>query len=325
MNISLRTIQIGGYVFVVLLMGALTISAGISFISGTIVKEAQLKVHMDLNSAWAAYNEEAAQLQMSMGLVSQQRVVRDAMAERLHPDTVTARLEALRVRHRFDYLTLIDQDGLVCGASRYSARVGSPIRRDAVIDQALSGNVVHGTVRIEREDLLHKSAVLAERAFIPILPTQHAVPDTQTQLDCGMALETAIPILGLNDEIVGVLYGGILLNRRAQIVDKVRNTVFGEEMYNGKPLGTVTIFLGDVRISTNVIQDDSSRAIGTRVSAEVYHTVLEKGRRFGSRAFVVNDWYLSAYDPIRDPTGRIIGILYVGLLEQKYIDYKSTL
>ncbi len=325
MTISLRTIQIGGYAFVVLLMGALTISAGITFISETIVKEAQQKVHMDLNSAWAAYHEEAALLQMSMGLVSQQRVVRDALVGALSVDTVTARLEALRKRHHFDYLTLIDQDGLVRGASRHSVPFGSPIRRDAVIAQALSGNVVHGTVLIDRDDLLHKSAILAEKAFIPILPTPRAVPSARTLLDDGMALETAIPILGDHDEIVGALYGGILLNRREQLVDKVRNAVFGAETYNGKPLGTVTIFLGDVRIATNVIQKDSTRAIGTRVSEEVYHTVLEQGRRFGDRAFVVNDWYLSAYDPIRDPAGNIIGILYVGLLEQKYNDYKATL
>jgi signal transduction histidine kinase len=39
----------------------------------------------------------------------------------------------------------------------------------------------------------------------------------------------------------------------------------------------------------------------------------------------VNDWYLSAYDPIRDPKGQIIGILFVGLLEKKYLDYKASL
>jgi two-component system, NtrC family, sensor kinase len=325
MTISLRSIQIGGYAFVVLLMGALTISAGITFISNTIVKEAQLKVQMDLNSAWAAYNEEAALLQMSMGLVSQQRVVRDALFASLPVDTITARLEALRVKHNFDYLTLIDQDGLVRGASLHSVPFGSPIRRDAVIDQALLGNVVHGTVLIDADDLQHKSATLAETAFIPVKPTPMAVPSDVTLLDRGMALETAIPILGRNDEIAGALYGGILLNRRHHLVDKVRNAVFGEESYGGKPLGTVTIFLGDVRIATNVIQLDSTRAIGTRVSEDVYRTVLVEGERFGDRAFVVNDWYLSAYDPIRDPNGKIIGILYVGLLEQKYVDYKATL
>jgi len=306
-------------------MGALTISAGITFISNTIVKEAQLKVQMDLNSAWAAYNEEAALLQMSMGLVSQQRIVSKALFNQLPDDTVTARLEELRIRHNFDYLTLIDQNGVVCGASRHSVPPGSPIRRDAVIDQAMQGNVVHGTVLIEREDLIHKSEALARRAFLPILPTPRAVPSDETSLERGMALETAIPILGNDDEIVGVLYGGILLNRRDQLVDKIRNAVFGDEMYNGKPLGTVTIFLGDVRIATNVIKEDSTRALGTRIAEDVYHTVLEKGERFGDRAFVVNDWYLSAYDPIRDPNGKIIGILYVGLLEKKYLDYKSRL
>jgi two-component system NtrC family sensor kinase len=40
------------------------------------------------------------------------------------------------------------------------------------------------------------------------------------------------------------------------------------------------------------------------------------------RAFVVNNWYITAYEPIRSMNGRIIGILYVGLLEEKYSDIK---
>jgi len=140
-----------------------------------------------------------------------------------------------------------------------------------------------------------------------------------------MILETAVPILDENNQIYGIVYGGILLNRRYDLVDRIRNTVFELDYFEGKPLGTVTIFLGDTRIATNVITSDSVRAIGTRISKEVYNTVIVNGKRFADRAFVVNDWYLSAYDPIRDAKNNIIGILYVGLLEKKYTAYKEEL
>ena len=87
----------------------------------------------------------------------------------------------------------------------------------------------------------------------------------------------------------------------------------------------MTLFLGDVRIATNVMLDAGTRALGTRVSREVYEKVLERGERFADRAFVVNDWYLSAYDPIRDPEGRVVGIIYVGLLEKAYLQYRAGL
>ena len=68
-----------------------------------------------------------------------------------------------------------------------------------------------------------------------------------------MALETAIPVLDENNEVCGVVYGGILLNRKFDLVDRIRRSVFDVEVYDGKPLGTVTIFLWDTRIATNVM------------------------------------------------------------------------
>jgi len=104
------------------------------------------------------------------------------------------------------------------------------------------------------------------------------------------------------------------------LVDRIRKLVFGDEHYKNKPVGTVTIFQDDVRISTNVLNEKGHRAIGTRVSEEVYHAVVEQNRRWLDRAFVVTHWYKTAYEPIRSIDGKIIGILYVGILEEPYND-----
>ena len=116
-----------------------------------------------------------------------------------------------------------------------------------------------------------------------------------------------------------ILYGGDLLNQRYEIVDAIKQQVYRDEVYKGRPLGTVTIFLGDLRISTNVIREDGSRAVGTRLSEQVATAVLENGEIWAAPAFVVNDWYITAYEAIRDPTGRIIGVLYVGLLQAPFL------
>ncbi len=117
-----------------------------------------------------------------------------------------------------------------------------------------------------------------------------------------------------------MLYAGELLNRDYEIVDKVKDILYRGEKYKGKDVGTATIFEGDLRVSTNVVNKDGSRAIGTCVSEAVYDQVLLKGESWIARAFVVNDWYISAYEPIKDIAGNIVGILYVGLLEQKFTD-----
>ncbi|MBB6480491.1 methyl-accepting chemotaxis protein [Spirochaeta isovalerica] len=74
------------------------------------------------------------------------------------------------------------------------------------------------------------------------------------------------------------------------------------------------------RISTNVIKDDGNRAIGTIVSKPVFDTIM-KGETFFGRAWVVNGWYMTAYEPLYDERMNIIGILYVGVREE---DYQNT-
>ncbi|MBM3298300.1 MAG: HAMP domain-containing protein, partial [Candidatus Aminicenantes bacterium] len=109
-------------------------------------------------------------------------------------------------------------------------------------------------------------------------------------------------------------------NRNYEIVDRVKELVYKGERYRGTEVGTATIFQGDVRISTNVRDRDGERAVGTRLSRQVREQVLVRGRPWIDRAFVVKDWYITAYEPIRDIEGAIIGILYVGMLEKPYLD-----
>jgi len=71
------------------------------------------------------------------------------------------------------------------------------------------------------------------------------------------------------------------------------------------------------RISTNVIKEDGKRAVGTIVSKPVHDTVMS-GETYYGRAWVVNGWYMTAYEPLFDERMNIIGILYVGVLEADY-------
>ena len=134
---------------------------------------------------------------------------------------------------------------------------------------------------------------------------------------------SAVPVLDNSGDLIGVVYAGVLLNRNYDVVDEVKKTVFQGVVYNNKDIGTSTIFQDDVRISTNVYNDDGSRAMGTRIAEDVYKHVVVNGEQYVGRAYVVNDWYLSAYEPIRNLAGDIVGILYVGILEQKYTDIKN--
>ena len=78
--------------------------------------------------------------------------------------------------------------------------------------------------------------------------------------------------------------------------------------------GTATIFAMDQRIATNVKKPDGTRAVGTRLTSDaVRQTVLVQGKPFRGMVEVLGQSLYAAYDPIRDPGGRVIGILYTGI------------
>lgn len=74
---------------------------------------------------------------------------------------------------------------------------------------------------------------------------------------------------------------------------------------------TITIFQGDTRVATNVMKN-GERAVGTQASSEVIAAVLKKGKRFYGQADVAGSSYQTAYMPLKDQKGNIIGMLYTG-------------
>ena len=90
---------------------------------------------------------------------------------------------------------------------------------------------------------------------------------------------------------------------------------------------TSTIFQkiqgGYLRISTNVLNSSGARATGTYISnnSPVIQTI-ESGKTYRGRAFVVDDYYLTVYEPIMI-NGQIQGILYVGVKEKDFSTLKS--
>ncbi len=163
---------------------------------------------------------------------------------------------------------------------------------------------------------------LAARARIDLIKTQAAVPTERRVEDRGMVVHAASPVSLPGRE--GVLVGGILLNSNLGFIDAINALVYLNPVTGGARQGTATLFLDDVRISTNVRLFEDVRALGTRVSASVRQAVLGEGRTWLDRAFVVNDWYISGYLPLTDSFGKRVGMLYVGFLEAPFAEAKRA-
>jgi len=302
------------------------VSGGISTVVGGYLlwwhmrKQAENRVQQDLNAARKFYDQRLRAMATALRYTSIGERFSRAVAKG-EVSYLSSRLDAVRKNASFDILYITDARG------RVIHRTQRPdIRSDSVADDRLVETVLNGgrsksaTVLVPIKALENEAPSLAEQARLRLLPTPKAVQSDRTELDCGMMLCAAAPVRSSEGRLVGVLRAGILLTRNYELVDQVQNTVFRGEKYRGKPLGTATLFQQDVRISTNVLTADGSRAIGTRVSEEVYDRVLRQGKTWLGKAWVVNDWYVSAYAPIYDIDNRPVGMLYVGVLQGKFDD-----
>ncbi len=322
MRLHLTAKFVFSFLFVILLIGGLAIWVGVHFIADGILKQAQNKVKSDLNVAREIYSENLDKVKDIIRLTANRFFIREAVSKR---DIERLRIELAKIRENefLDILTLTNSSGRVWASARNPKRWGDLIDNDLMRWVQEKRTAVAGTIIISREDLLKENEGLAELAFIKVVPTPQAKPTEKEFETRGMVLGSAAPIFDGRGNLIGILFGGILLNQNFRLVDKIKDLVFKGETYKGKEVGTATIFLGDVRIATNVRYPDGRRAIGSRVAENVYNQVLVKGSSFIDRAFVVQDWYLTAYEPIRDITGKAVGILYVGISEDKFVDMRK--
>jgi methyl-accepting chemotaxis protein len=105
-----------------------------------------------------------------------------------------------------------------------------------------------------------------------------------------------------------LMFGNYVVNGNFEIVDKLAALAGG----------TATIFLGDVRVSTNVKKDDGTRAVGTPLVGPPKDAAIGRGQPFRGEADILGVPYFTAYDPLLDSSGRSFGVLYVGVKQEEF-------
>jgi two-component system NtrC family sensor kinase len=179
-----------------------------------------------------------------------------------------------------------------------------------IVQKAISsGQPQAGTEVISAEQLAKVG--LDGQALIPVLDTPKAAPELYDSREgtAGLGLVSVSPVKDKNGNVTGAVLAMHLFNNDFTLVDRIKSVA---------GIDTVTIFLGDLRVSTNVMTLEGERAIGTRVSQEVSDYVLDKGSEYIGPAFVVNENYITRYDPLKNNAGERIGILYVGARQASF-------
>lgn len=278
------------------------------------------KIRSDLAVADGYFDRVREGVGRSVEMLAASNRLARALSERDRP-ALSDFLQATKQSLRVDFLHFVDPGGRVVGSSD-ALRPGSTLGDRPAVRGALDGRASTVLDIFGPEHLGAIHADLQQRARVPLVVTRNAQPTDRQVEDRGMVIHAAAPVYSDNGRLLGALVGGLLLNRNLEFVDRINEIIYPKGALPFGSHGTVTLFLDDVRIATNVrlFQDERAqeRAIGTRVSSAVRRAVLERGDTWLDRAFVVNDWYVSAYRPIENGQGQRVGMLYVGYLEAPF-------
>lgn len=180
-----------------------------------------------------------------------------------------------------------------------------------IVEEALSSGKEQKATEVIPAEFLAQVG-LNRQAYISLEDTPKAAPEPFDPREgtAGLALAGVAPLQDKDGQKIGAVLAVYLFNNDFTLVDRIKEVA---------GIDTVTIFFGDLRVSTNVRYEDGTRAVGTRVSEVVFEVVLKQDRDYVGEAFVVNADYITRYEPLHDHRGQTVGILYVGALKSAFL------
>ncbi len=298
--------------FPILLVMPVALALAIIWGTNFTYEQLYIKVNTDLSVSHDIFLRIRKEYLNHLELLGESHIMRTALD--VNNDVQIKRLiETLKAEANFSYLHLLEPTG-----QYHSADQIMEARSSSALLNAFSGVPSVGVEIFNASDLVNVSTTLFQQVHMNLVDTPRAGYSNRAQENRGMMIRALYPLKNTQGEVIAILDGGVLLNNNFQFVDTIRDLVYGQGSLKKGSIGTVTVFLDDIRINTNVSLGPGDRALGTRVSSEVRSEVLERGNIWIARAFVVNDWYISSYEPITDIDGNRVGMLYAGYLEYPY-------
>ena len=109
-----------------------------------------------------------------------------------------------------------------------------------------------------------------------------------------------------------LLFGKTRMNGNFYVVDIISK--------NSSMLATLFVKSDDnfVRVATNIIKDDGTRAIGTLLDPKSPALKnIREGKPYYGDAPILNKTYVTGYEPIKNDKSEIVGLFFVGFLKQE--------
>ncbi|MCX7927639.1 MAG: cache domain-containing protein [Candidatus Omnitrophica bacterium] len=204
--------------------------------------------------------------------------------------------------YNLDFFVVTDRFGKVIVSITNPQLEEKDLASDYYIRKALRGQMVVGT-EVWEQDMLEKFN-LKEKAQID-----------DTQAVRGLVMRATLPVINNNEIIVGTMTAGYLLNNNSLVIDKITHAT---DL-------VASIFLGDMRICSNVPFRLPQKALGGRLPQATVRTILDQRKEYIGKINVAGESYHASYTPLYDVNNQPIGILGVGLPEKSIFAQRNEL
>ncbi|MDD3012845.1 MAG: methyl-accepting chemotaxis protein [Candidatus Gastranaerophilales bacterium] len=213
------------------------------------------------------------------------------------------------VNDQTDILIITDKNGKILADKNNPSRKGESLSsfKDLIDNASSTKKSVTSIEVFYKQDLLKESQALFNKVKMTRKPTAGMKENFVNKTEEEDALvNVVVNPVNVNNNIIGYVIAANIFNRNADFVDKVKGNDEGI---------AVTIFKDDLRISTTV-QKAGKRAVGTLLSEKVVDKVLIGNSSFEGEAMVVGRPYLSYYVPIKNITGKTIGVMFTAMSKE---------
>ncbi|MDL5595031.1 MULTISPECIES: methyl-accepting chemotaxis protein [Pseudomonas] len=187
-----------------------------------------------------------------------------------------------------------------------------------ILAVVISGSTVFALRSLDTANLATREEHLASEARLLAdqLSTFHGTLRESTQrlsglfekrFSAGLSIHPDEPVSVAGTQTPGLHLGSEVLNNNFKEVDEFKQMTAG--------VATLFVRSGEdfVRVSTSLTKQDGSRAIGTLLDhAHPAYAKLMAGQGYVGRALLFDRSYMTQYTPVRDSSGKVIAVLFVG-------------
>ncbi len=298
-----------GFITLIIIIILITSFVVVRLFSTGIEQQSRFTINKELDTANTVFYSQLDNLFLYFASPSFNLLLREALFT--EEGSLKEVLADIKSSHDLSFLVVTGPHGTVIDDANNFLPPGSRFAENAFLSRYLDDKPRKGVVSLDEQFL--KAVGLDSTAKIKVIQTPEAREGDKAEETRGLAQVISVPLKDSADNVLAYFLCGRLLNRNGEFVDAVSDLL---KVY-------ATIFLDDLRISTSIRLDNGVRALGTRVSREVAATVLDRGERYLGQASILGESYLTAYDPIFDDSGEIVGMLFVGIPEAPFAAMKE--